>query len=130
MKRISSLSILLIVFGMMQSFAPINTNSAKIAWIELSHDFGVIKQGIPVTHEFEFTNEGSAPLLISNVKTSCGCTVSEYPKEPIMPGKSEMINVEYNSARTGKFNKKVTVLSNADQASYVLAISGEVASKN
>lgn len=128
-KKLSSLGILLIAFTMMQSFTPANRSSAKIAWINLSYDFGIVEQGIPVSHAFEFTNEGSDPLLISNVKTSCGCTVSKYPKEPIMPGESEEISVVYNSARSGKFNKDVTVMSNADQASYVLSISGEVSPK-
>lgn len=122
---------LLIAFSMLQSFAPnTNTSSAKIAWMDLKYDFGTIEQGIPVSHEFEFANEGSAPLLISNVKTSCGCTVSKYPEEPIMPGESEKISVVYNSARSGKFTKNVTVMSNADQPSYVLTISGEVSPKN
>ena len=100
---------------------------AKMLWAETQFDFGTIEKGTPVTHSFEFRNNGDAPLLITNVKTSCGCTVSDYPKEPIMPGDSEMIKVTYNAAKSGLFNKKVTVYSNAETATYGLSVKGEVA---
>ena len=130
LKKIGGLSLVLFLLTSLQSFAPDNVlASAKMAWMELEYDFGSIEQGSPVSHDFEFTNNGEAPLLINNVKTSCGCTVPKYPKDPIMPGESETIKVTYNAAKVGSFNKKITVMSNADQSSYSLAIAGEVLAK-
>ena len=131
MKKItikSSIILLLMMIPFLQSFTPENSKvaSAAISWASLSYDFGSITQGNPVTHEFEFKNEGEAPLLISNVKASCGCTVASFPEDPILPGQSEMIKVSYNAAKTGTFKKTVTVTSNAINPSYELIISGEV----
>lgn len=127
----SGIMIVFVMLFSLQSFAPkANVESAKIAWIDIAYDFGSVEKGIPVSHDFEFSNQGNAPLLISNVKTTCGCTVPSYPKEPIMPGQTEIIKVTYNAAKLGTFNKKITVLSNADEASYSLTISGEVLASN
>lgn len=124
-------SALLLIFTLLYSLQSFTYQKelviVKMLWAETQFDFGTIEKGTPVTHSFEFRNSGDAPLLISNVKTSCGCTVSAYPKEPIMPGESEKIKVTYNAAKSGLFNKKVTVLSNADKTNYSLSIKGEVA---
>lgn len=135
MKKItikSSIILLLLMFPFLQSFAPEESNiaSASISWASLSYDFGSITKGEPATHEFEFKNEGEAALLISNVKASCGCTVASFPKDPILPGHSEMIKVSYNAAKMGSFNKTVTVSSNAVNPNYQLIISGEVVAAN
>jgi hypothetical protein len=122
----SGLMLLFVLLSTLQSFSPSDIESAKIAWMDNVYDFGSIQKGVPVSHDFEFSNQGTAPLLISNVKTTCGCTVPSYPKEPIMPGETEIIKVTYNAAHPGKFNKQITVLSNAEVASYSLTISGEV----
>jgi hypothetical protein len=90
------------------------------------HDFGEIPQSKPVSVEFIFTNEGDAALVISDVGTSCGCTVPDYPKEPIAPGKSAKIKVTYNAANKGVFSKTITVKSNDLEASKVLTIKGTV----
>lgn len=79
-----------------------------------SHDFGDITQGEKVYYTFEFTNDGDAPLILSNVRTTCGCTASSWPREPIAPGETSKIDVSFNSA--GKFghqNKVITIMSNA-----------------
>lgn len=124
----SSLTLsLILLFTILQSFKdPALVFSAKVVWMENSYDFGQIEKGSPVSYNFEFRNTGNAPLLVSNVKTSCGCTVPAYPKEPIAPGASETIKVTYNAAREGKFNKKISVYTNASEQAYALTISGEV----
>lgn len=92
-----------------------------------THDFGKIKEGVQATHEFEFTNTGKGPLIISNVAASCGCTTPDWTREPIPPGKTGKIKAVYNSqGRPGQFTKQVTVTSNAEEATKVLTISGLV----
>ena len=93
---------------------------------ENTHDFGAIPQGTPVTYNFVFTNTGKAPLVLSNAAPSCGCTVPEWPKEAIAPGKSGIIKVTYNAANLNTFDKIVTVASNASNAEVVLHIKGDV----
>jgi len=100
--------------------------SAKISWMAMSYDFGEIPKSVAVSHPFEFTNTGEAPLVIKDVKTSCGCTVTAYPEEPIAPGASETIEVTYNAKRAGKFTKKVSVYTNVQEEVFALNISGEV----
>ncbi len=96
------------------------------------HDYGTIKQGANGSCEFALTNNGSEPLIISKAKGSCGCTVPEWPKEPIMPGKSAVMTVRYDTKRVGPINKSVTITSNATNASTkVVRIKGKVlASEN
>jgi hypothetical protein len=74
-----------------------------------THDYGTIKNASDGTCEFRFKNTGKEPILITNAKGSCGCTVPEYPKEPIAPGKSAAIKVTYDTKRTGAINKNVTL---------------------
>lgn len=89
----------------------------KITFSEASHDFGDIKQGDKVEHTFAFKNTGTEPLILSNVLTTCGCTATNWPRDPIAPGKSGEITVKFNSAgKMGKQNKVVTVVSNATNA--------------
>jgi hypothetical protein len=124
----SSIIILLITISYsLQSFTyDKEVFSAKMLWMETQFDFGSIEKGTPVSHDFTFSNNGDAPLLINNVKTSCGCTVSSYPKDPIMPGDSELIKVTYNAAKAGSFTKNVTVFSNTNTSTTKLIIKGEV----
>lgn len=85
-----------------------------IKFSEMSHDFGDIEQGDKVDYTFEFTNTGDAPVVISNVLTTCGCTASSWPREPIVPGASSKIEVSFNSAgKIGHQNKVITIMSNA-----------------
>jgi len=128
--KIPFITLLIALTILSQSFSFENKAAvAKVTWVESQFDFGSINQGIPVEHYFEFKNDGDSPLLINNVKTSCGCTVSSYPKEPIMPGESDKIKVTYNAARIGNFNKKITVFSNANSNERRLTILGEVIGK-
>jgi len=89
------------------------------------HNFGKIDQNVPVTAVFEFTNTGDAPLILTNVAPSCGCTAPTYTKEPIMPGKTGTIKAQYNAAAMGLFTKTITVTANTDKP-IILTIAGEV----
>lgn len=85
-----------------------------IKFSEMSHDFGDIEQGEKVAYTFEFTNTGDAPVVITNVLTTCGCTASSWPREPIAPGESSKIDVSFNSTgKIGHQNKVITIMSNA-----------------
>lgn len=101
-------------------------NVASIKWETTSKDIGKIAYNKPVDIYFEFTNEGTVPLTIQQAKASCGCTVASYPKEPILPGKTEKIQVRYNASTKGTFKKSVTITSNAKVTTYILYFSGEV----
>jgi hypothetical protein len=105
-------------------------NGAGISFEKNSYDFGEIKEGEKVTHEFKFSNNGTVPLIISNATASCGCTVPEYPKEPIAPGEAGVIKVIFNSAgKTGMQHKVVTLTSNTNPATTEVYLTGEVKSK-
>lgn len=101
--------------------------SSSIEWKATTFDFGKIQYGQPVTAEFEFTNTSLVPLIINSVDPSCGCTVADYPKEPVQPGKSGKISVTFNAAAKGTFQKSVLVSSNATEGRASLIIKGEVA---
>lgn len=92
-------------------------------------DYGVIEQGSEPYRVFKFTNTGNAPLIITNAKGSCGCTVPTFPKEPISPGESGEIKVRYDTNRLGKFTKRVTLSTNAGDEQKMLTIQGEVVKK-
>ena len=104
----------------------INFDDAVFGWAETAFDFGKIKLNVPATHEFTFINKGNAPLLISSVQASCGCTVTEYSKTPIAPGQQGFVKATYNAAKVGVFAKTVTVQANTNDTTIQLAIKGEV----
>lgn len=101
-------------------------NGAHIEFETEVIDYGTISQNADGLREFKFTNTGKEPLIISNAKGSCGCTVPSWPKHPINPGETETIKVKYATNRIGPINKSVTVQSNADNATIVLRIKGNV----
>lgn len=90
------------------------------------HDYGTIIQGGDGTCEFVFENAGKNPLVLSNVRPSCGCTVPEWSKEPIKSHKKSSIKVKYNTRRAGSFAKSVSVYSNASNSPVILKIKGKV----
>ena len=95
-----------------------------------SHDFGQINEGEVVSVDFPFTNDGEAPLIISNASGSCGCTVPQWPRTPIAPGESGVISVSFNSeSKPGNQNKTVTLTSNTMPNVKVLKISAQVTPK-
>ena len=94
------------------------------------HDFGVLIDGEKVSYSFHFSNTGDAPLIISTAKGSCGCTVPNFPKDPIEPGKGGTIDVTFNSSgRTGIQNKAVTLTANTNPNKKVIRIKSEVISE-
>ena len=99
---------------------------AKIEFKSETIDYGTIEKGADGVKVFEFTNTGNAPLIISKVSSSCGCTIPKKPKEPIMPGEVGEIQVEYDTKRVNPFRKTITVISNADTPTVALKIKGKV----
>lgn len=91
------------------------------------YNFGTIKEGDIVVHEFEFKNNGKNPLIISNAKGTCGCTAPEYSTEPIPGGKTGVMKIQFNSAgKSGFQNKSVSITTNSKRGIHVLYIKGEV----
>ena len=100
---------------------------AQISIDKEVHDYGTIAQGANGTCEFTVTNTGDAPLIISNCKGSCGCTVPKCDTQPVAPGASTAITVRYDTKRIGPINKNVTITSNASNApTKVVRIKGTV----
>lgn len=100
--------------------------AAAFNWVATTFDFGQIKKAEPVTHEFSFTNAGNDALIISSVQASCGCTVTEYTKDPIQAGEKGFVKATYNAAKVGVFTKTVTINANTEDAVVLLTIKGEV----
>lgn len=101
-------------------------NPPIISFDKLVHDYGTIKKGSDGICEFTFKNTGKDTLILSNAKSSCGCTVPTWPKDPIMPGESGVIKVVYDTKKLGTISKTITVLSNAEVGSVMLSIKGTV----
>ena len=101
----------------------------KVAKIEFKTeviDYGTIEKGSNGVRVFEFTNTGAAPLIISSVRSTCGCTVPKKPEAPIMPGETGEIEVKYDTNRVNPIRKTITVISNADRSTVALKIKGKV----
>ncbi|MCX7550752.1 DUF1573 domain-containing protein [Xanthomarina sp. F2636L] len=100
--------------------------AAKIEFKTDVIDYGTIDKGADGVRVFEFTNTGNAPLIISKVNSSCGCTVPKKPEGPILPGETGEIQVKYDTNRVMPIRKTITVISNADTPTVALKIKGEV----
>lgn len=101
--------------------------AANISFEENAFDFGTLEEGDKVEHVFKFANTSDNPLTISNARGSCGCTVPEWPREPIAPGESGEIKVKFDSkGKKGKQNKTVTITANTDPVNTMLTISSDV----
>ena len=131
MKRtVNTLIILVLALGLFNS-APteIGNYESKVAILKFKTqviDYGTISQNSNGTRFFDFTNDGDAPLVITNVKASCGCTVPSYSKAPILPGEKGEIEIKYNTKKLGAFTKTVTVISNAEGGNKILKIKGNI----
>lgn len=101
-------------------------NGPKMEFETSVMDYGLIEHNADGKREFVLTNTGNAPLIISNAKGSCGCTVPTWPKAPIAPGESASIGVKYATNRIGKFTKTITLTTNAPEKTKILTIKGEV----
>lgn len=101
----------------------------SIIFKNLVHDYGTIQQGAGGGSEFVFTNKGEKPLLLTNVRASCGCTAPTWPREPILPGEQGVIKVGYNTNLIGVFSKVISVSSNAANSMVTLTVKGTVLQK-
>ncbi len=101
----------------------------SIKFDNTTHDYGEMEQGGNGDCEFTFTNVGTEPLLLSDVRASCGCTTPSWTREPIMPGKTGTIKVHYDTNRLGGINKAITVTTNGNPERVVLRITGNVNQK-
>ncbi len=130
-KILISLLFISIVVSSAYSQKEINTNQdtkdiPEIYFEKTTHDYGNIEYSSDGLCEFVFKNTGKEPLLLTNVKASCGCTTPTWPKEPIKKGKKETIVVKYNTKLTGSFTKTIRVYSNAKTSPVTLRITGTV----
>ncbi len=92
-------------------------------------DYGTIEQHSEPLRKLKFTNTGTTPLVITNARGSCGCTVPTWAKEPIMPGESSELEIRYATNRLGKFTKKVTITTNEGTEPHVIQVKGDVFEK-
>lgn len=131
MKQTLNIALLLVLTLSFFSAAPTEFDKydSKIAVIKFKTeviDYGTIIQNSNGTRLFTFTNTGDAPLLITKVNTTCGCTVPKYSKAPIMPGSAGELEIKYDTKRLGAFTKTVTVISNAEGGNKILKIKGNI----
>jgi len=118
--------VLVLFVGMLGITLTAQDKAAKIEFKSETVDYGEIAKGADGVRVFEFTNTGNAPLIISKVSSSCGCTIPKKPEEPILPGATGEIQVKYDTNRVGPIRKAITVISNADTPTIVLKIKGEI----
>lgn len=101
--------------------------AANVVFAENEFDFGTLEEGEKVEHVFKFENTSANPLTISNARGSCGCTVPEWPREPIAPGESGEIKVKFDSkGKKGKQSKTVTISANTIPGNTILTITSDV----
>ena len=104
---------------------------ARIDFEEEVYLFGEVDGGAIIEHSFRFTNNGAVPLVISDVRSTCGCTVADWPKEPLSPGSSGQIDVRFDTKnRKGRQEKPVTITANTSPAKTMVYLRGDVRSRN
>ena len=118
-----------VVLGFAFTASAQDSEKAEFKFNEEKHDFGKIPQGTPVTTVFEFTNIGKEPLILTDVKPTCGCTIADYTKTPVKSGEKGVIKITYNAQAAMPFNKTIVVTSNAKTPTKYLNIVGEVIAK-
>ena len=117
---------IILLAGIIMSSVVTASPKASIEWQITSIDFGEIVYKKPVTAEFIFKNPGLVPIVINDVKTSCGCTVADFPKQPVVSGQEGKILVTFDAETEGQFSKTITVYSNTDGSITQLFIRGIV----
>ncbi|WP_162128504.1 DUF1573 domain-containing protein [Flavobacterium phycosphaerae] len=129
-KRISLLSIV-VLFVMTTSCKKENvTSETEMTFETQKHDFGTITQGDKVVFDFKFKNTGKSDLVITDAKGSCGCTIPEYPKEPVAPGAAGIVKVSFNSAgKIGENSKSVVLSANVPEGKKILYIQSNIVPK-
>ena len=118
--------VVLLLVGMIGFAVSAQDKVAKIKFKTETIDYGTIEKGANGVRVFEFTNTGDAPLIITKVKSTCGCTIPKKPDAPIMPGESGEIEVKYDTNRLKVFVKTILVTSNAERPNVALKIRGDV----
>lgn len=105
-----------------------SVSGPKISFTQTIIDYGEVAYGSDGERPWTFKNEGTAPLLITDVKGSCGCTVAKYPRGPIQPGREGTVKIRYDTKRTGLFSKTATIITNEpeDRNFHVITIMGRV----
>ncbi len=137
MKRIFSIAVLAIMTftiscsqtSRAENTIDIDAQGPSIEFTILVHDYGTIVQGDNGTCNFEFKNTGGEPLILQNVRSSCGCTVPSWPREAIKPGETSKIVVKYDTRRIGPISKSITVTSNGSDQPIILRIKGKITPK-
>lgn len=135
--KIIRISMLILALGLMSfsAIAPVKalisksveaTAEGTIVWKAETIDVGQIPQGTPKAIVYEFKNTGKTAVVITNVQGSCGCTATDYTKEPVLPGKSAKVTATYNAANKGGFTKTVTVTTSAETTPKILTLKGTV----
>jgi hypothetical protein len=127
---VSIIALSVYAFGQTTPATVEDKNAAEIVFSAVMHDFGTIKYDGDGTYAFEFKNTGNEPLVLSEVRSSCGCTTPEWPRSPIKKGEKALIKVKYNTKIIGPFTKNIYVTSNAKTSRVTLTIKGAVASNN
>ena len=122
--------VLLLFVGMITLSVSAQDKVAKIEFKATEIDYGEIAKGSDGIRIFEFTNTGDAPLVITKVNSSCGCTIPKKPEEPILPGETGQIEVKYDTKRVGPIRKTITVVSNSDTPTVALKIKGKILDTN
>jgi hypothetical protein len=117
--------LVLILFVGMIGYAT-QAQVAKITFEQTTIDYGEVDKGSDGVRTFRFTNTGDAPLVIEDIKSTCGCTIPKKPTGPIMPGASDIIEVKYDTNRVGPIRRSISVYSNADEPIMTLNIRGNV----
>src|SRR5690606_1490008 len=118
--------LMLLFVGVLSFAVQAQEKTAKIEFKQQVIDYGEIAKGSDGVRVFEFTNTGDIPLVISDVRSSCGCTIPKNPEAPIAPGATGQIEVKYATNRVGPIRKTVTVQSNADTPTVAVKIKGKV----
>lgn len=121
MKKLVAIAVFILA-----GFAVQAQETAKIEFKSEVIDYGEIEKGSDGLRVFEFTNTGNIPLVITDVTSSCGCTIPEKPQDPILPGKTGEIKVKYDTQRVGPIRKTITVYSNAEVPAKSIKIKGKV----
>ncbi len=129
MKKLLFLSLFALIslgYAQAQDEAGKSAEGPQMTFETMVVDYGEIDQGSDPLRAAKFTNTGTEPLIISNARGSCGCTVPEWPKDPIMPGESAEIKIRYDTKRIGNINKTVKITANDAAGTHVLQIKGKI----
>jgi len=119
-------SLLISLFFILSLTFAFSQENSPVLKVGKTFDFGQIDKNSEGIGNLKFYNTGKSPLIITNIASTCGCTVPSWPKEPVMPGDSGIINVIYDTRRVGTINKQITISSNASEPDVIVRISGNV----